>query len=290
MMADFRDHGFIAISGVPGFVEAYDRFIAAAREFTALPAEIQAECTPADSFGRGQSRGIEALAEGRKDTYKGSYYAWSPDNEAHPNVWPRSLPRFQTAYLEVAGIIAGVGKEILPLLDRPEETICLARMLHYGAVPEGEDDGNPNWCGLHRDHGLITGLCPEVYFRDGERVEKPAGSGLYILGREISPPPGVMMFQIGEVLELVTNGATRATEHWVQKALGGYERYTMAVFFDPPEDMRITCTNEGVIAKYADRYTPGVLYKTWGERSYAKYNPDSKVAVTGEGEAAEVSA
>lgn len=53
MMADFRDHGFIAISGVPGFVEAYDRFIAAAREFTALPAEIQAECTPADSFGRG---------------------------------------------------------------------------------------------------------------------------------------------------------------------------------------------------------------------------------------------
>jgi len=268
ILNDFCTKGFIAIGEVPGFIEAYERFLSTAQEFTALPTKVQAECTPELSFARGWSRGIEVF-DGKKDTYKGSYYACIPDDSS--NIWPNQLPLFRKYFVEVSNHIARVGKEILPLVGMQEETTCVTRMLHYGAISENEDDGNPYWCGLHRDHGLFTGLCPEVYFREGKRSPKPERSGLHILDAEISLK-GVMMFQIGESLEVYTNGSVRATEHYVQKAFGGYERYTMASFFQASDDLKLSCTNPDVIDKYSDRYSSNMTFKTWNDRSLAKYN------------------
>merc|ERR1711862_388647 len=174
-----------------------------------------------------------------------------------------------------AEIIHNVGQEVLSLLlNKNQETTCVARMLHYSAIPEGEDDGNPNWCGLHKDHGLFTGLGPERYFLSGKQTAKPPNSGLYILNNEIYPKDDVILFQIGEALELATNGRTTATEHYVQKAFLGYERYALAVFFQPNEDMALSCQNEYVLKKYADRYSPDMTYRVWNDRSLARYNPN----------------
>lgn len=278
IVSEFKRTGYIAISGVPGFAKAYQNLVDAMRAFTALPEHVQAKCTPNDYFARGWSRGVEALIPGKKDTYKGSYYAWFPDNLENLNVWPKELPELQLAYTKVANLILEVGRQILPSVDFFQETRGLGRMLHYKSVPAGEDDGNPNWCGIHRDHGILTGLCPEVYFRNGMPCERPVGSGLYIEGKPVAPPADLMLFQMGEVLELMTGGKVRATDHWVQKPPVGdvCERYALAVFFDPFGEFEITCDNPTVRAKYADRFplhTSEITYEEWGSRSLAKYNP-----------------
>jgi hypothetical protein len=50
--------------------------------------------------------------------------------------------------------------------------------LHYLAVDEVE---NPNWCGAHLDHGVLTALMPAYYFRNGEEVDELEEAGLYIM-------------------------------------------------------------------------------------------------------------
>jgi len=273
IIESFEQKGFIVVGEIPGFKEAYRRYITAAEAFAALSQEEKARCSPDDCFGRGWSNGIEVF-NGKRDSYKGSYYAWCPDNPRNPNIWPTSsLPTFEKDYMVVAEIVSRAGKEILSLLGQNFQINCLARMLYYTSVPNGEDDGNPNWCGKHRDHGLFTGLCPEVFFKNGQKAQKPEGSGLHILGLEISPPEDVLLFQIGECLELLSNGKTTATEHWVVKCHQGYERCTMAVFFNGPDEMEVYCSNPKVIEKYGDRFIPGMSYKQWGDRSFAKYNP-----------------
>lgn len=271
---DLHNQGFIAVNNVPGFAEAYQRFISASRDFISLPLNQQAEeCTPSDSYARGWSRGVEVF-NNKKDSYKGSYYAYFPESASYRNIWPRSIPSFQTCYTEVTETISRVGKEVLSLLLTNQKTSCVARMLHYSAISEGEDDGNPNWCGLHKDHGLFTGLGPEVYFLHDAPATKPDNSGLYILDQAISSPSDVILFQVGEALELATNGKTAATEHFVRKAYGGYERFTLAVFFQPDENFVLSCDREEIVAKYADRYSPDLTYRVWNERSLLRYNPD----------------
>ncbi len=280
IQSEFKRTGYIAISGVPGFQAAYEQFLEQARRFVALPAEVQAKCTPSDYFARGWSRGVEALVPGQKDTYKGSYYAWVPNQTSHPNVWPAEVPGLEPAYRAITEKMLAVGKEVLTILGVRQDSRGLGRMLHYKAIPEGENDGNPNWCNIHRDHGALTVLCPEVYYKNGERVSRPEGGGLYIEGKPVSPPTDIMLIQMGEVLELISNGAVRATDHYVGKpaVCDGCERFALALFLDPIGDFVIRCTNPEVRAKYADRFPlseDSITYEEWGNRSLAKYNPKS---------------
>lgn len=272
MTAEFKRVGYIAIDGVPEFEEAYQQFQGASNKFVKLSEADQAKCTPSNYAARGWSRGVEVF-NGHRDTYKGSYYAAIPDDGT--NIWPEEiLPELKDAYQNVAMMVLNVAREVLPLIGFDHEIQALGRMLDYQAVPEGANDGNPNWCGNHRDHGVFTGLCPEVYYNDaGEVVVRPEGSGLYIEGRPVAPPRNLMLFQMGEFMELMTNGAVRATDHWVQKAPSGYRRSTLAVFIDPLDEITVTCTDEAVKEKYADRYADGITYEEWGNRSLAKYNP-----------------
>lgn len=267
---EFNQKGYIAIRGVPGFKEAYANFIKEEQNFIALPDSEKEKSTPTDSYARGWSMGIETLVKGKRDLYKGSYYAHIPAEENHPNIWPQNLPNFQERYTTLGTIMFNVGQKVLSLLGNWTVNRGLGRMLYYSPVLEM--DNNPDWCGNHRDHGLFTALCPELFYQDGNPVPKPKGSGLYIMGQEISPPDDVMMFQIGEVMELMSNGQVTATDHLVKKAYGGYERLTFAFFFDTPADISIDCDNPTVLEKYKDRYIPGMTFQQWSDASYAKYN------------------
>ena len=167
-------------------------------------------------------------------------------------------------------MIFETGKEILPLLGLDFDNLSgKGRMLHYGAIPEGEDDGNPNWCSVHRDHGLFTGLIPATYVKDGQIVPKPAGAGLYIREKEIKAPDDVMLFQVGEMIDLVTGQGIIATPHHVQKAFDGHERFTMALFFniDPEHQLFSTSVDD----EYKGRFTQGMTYAEWCAASYDRY-------------------
>ncbi len=286
IVAEFHEKGYIAVEGVPGFGDAYQQFLATARIFADLSKEEQAVCTGATYAARGWSRGVEVF-NGKTDTYKGSYYAVVPDDSS--NVWPdESLPQLRNAYQNVATIVLEAGKQILPLVGFTHENVKgLGRMLHYKSVSGSADDDNPNWCGDHRDHGVFTCLCPEAFYKDGEVVSRPANSGLYIEGRPVGIPledaisKNVVFFQMGEVIELMTKGEVRATNHLVKKATDGSERFALAVFVYPIDEVIINFggSSAEIIDKYKDRLTEEeivsgiVTFDAWNARSLAKYNP-----------------
>ncbi len=277
IIGEFKRVGYIAVEGVPGFADAYQRYLGFMRQFIDLPPEEQAKYTPSNYGARGWSRGVEVF-NGKCDTFKGSFYAAIPDDAS--NIWPEeSLTGFKEAYLDVATLVLNVGREILPLVGFTQSVKGLGRGLHYKSVSGSEDDGNPNWCGNHRDHGVFTCLCPEVYFdEEGNIVDRPEGAGLYIESKPVAPRRDIMLFQMGEVMELMTNGAVRATDHLVKKAFGP-ERYALAVFADPEEEVIINFSDSSVIEKYKDRLTEediahgSVSFAAWNDRSLAKYNP-----------------
>lgn len=94
-----HDHGYFAVRGVPGFRDAYDRFLKESQKFIDLSQEKRATCTPANSYEFGWSYGIEKFY-GIQDSFKGSYYAeYSPNGtDMEKNVWPSALlPDFEKA-------------------------------------------------------------------------------------------------------------------------------------------------------------------------------------------------
>lgn len=267
IIENFHVRGIIAIRNVPGFVKAQEDFIESSQRFIALSSEKRALYTPQDAYARGWSYGIETF-NSITDVYKGSYYATYPEIHATaPNLWPeKDVPDFKENYLKLVDIIFRVGQEIRSLLSiNVGECTSVARMLYYGPI---DDPHAVEWCGEHRDHGLLTGLCAGAYFRKGQRVSKPEGSGLFIRGEEFSAPEDALLFQIGEIADLITNGAVTATDHHVRKAVGGVERYNLAVFMNPMPEYRI----ESTLTKYNDRFSSGMSFEEWNQRSYEKYN------------------
>lgn len=262
----FHEFGFVALSGVPQFIQTYTAFIESSKAFMQLDESERSRYSPKDKYCRGWSFGVEGF-EGKLDTHKGSYYATIPEERAPaPNIWPDMTP-FKESFLQLASIIYTCGEEILSLVGLPSNELTgLGRMLYYG--PIANQDSYDNWCGSHRDHGLLTGLCPGVTFKDGECVPCPPGAGLYVQGKEIRLPQDSLIIQVGEAAELVSNGRFKATEHSVRKAYGGYERYSFAVFFDPPPDYII----DSNISTYDDRYKQGMKYAEWSKATYMKYN------------------
>ncbi|KAJ8503328.1 hypothetical protein ONZ45_g10966 [Pleurotus djamor] len=155
----------------------------------------------------------------------------------------------------------------LPALISSSQT-NKARLLHYfpptAKVDEEGEEDEPidNWCGMHCDHSLLTGLCSAVYLRQdskGEVTTVPPpclSSGLYIKTRggdltKVTIPPDCLAFQTGESLQLATGGRLRATPHCVRAGLasddldleaGRVSRETFAVFMGPDVDQRLTET------------------------------------------------
>lgn len=269
LMKQLHDYGFILVRGVPGIVEAIHRFRESAKEFIGLENTDKTKCTPENYFSYGWSYG-EEIFNGQRDSFKGSYYADLPENDQ--NVWPDfETPvfdphKFKTNYLNLGLLVSETGKKILASIGYGLSDYQIKmRMLHYGAVTTDNDDASPNWCGLHRDHGQFTGLIPDLYLKNGVETNKVPNSGLYIRDEAVTIPEDCIAFQVGETLELISNGEVCATEHYVRKAYG-YDRLTFATFITPLDHYVIDSTNTS-----NDRYRPGITFKEFGDASYAKY-------------------
>jgi isopenicillin N synthase-like dioxygenase len=259
-----HDHGIIAIRGVPGYLQTYENYIEEARKFVALSDEAKKCCISSNSFSRGWSFGIEKF-KGKLDTFKASYYVKVPEDGE--NLWPQSK-EFKKAYLTLANIIFETGKELLPEIGLDLKDVSgLARMLFYAPVGTENNDGNPNWCSEHRDHSVITGLCAATFVKDGNIISKPENCGLYVRGESVSFPKDLLIFQIGETAQLMSNGRLTATDHLVKKSLENCERFTMALFFDCDMDTPIFST----VTEYNDRFTQGMTYREWSTASFNKY-------------------
>ncbi|TKK38091.1 isopenicillin N synthase family dioxygenase [Pantoea agglomerans] len=150
-----------------------------------------------------------------------------------PNQWPEALPELQTVVTRWQQQMTAVALELLRAFtgalnlprnafdnlygDYPNEHIKLIR---YPGRTEGE---SRQGVGAHKDSGFLTMLLQDD--QPGLQVEVTPDNWI-----DASPLPGAFVVNIGELLELATNGYLRATVHRVVSPPQSSERLSIAFF------------------------------------------------------------
>ncbi|WP_337010646.1 isopenicillin N synthase family dioxygenase [Pantoea sp. AS142] len=150
-----------------------------------------------------------------------------------PNQWPEALPELQAVVTRWQQQMTAVALELLRAFaealnlprnafdnlygDYPNEHIKLIR---YPGRTEGE---SRQGVGAHKDSGFLTMLLQDD--QPGLQVEVTPDNWI-----DASPLPGAFVVNIGELLELATNGYLRATVHRVVSPPQSSERLSIAFF------------------------------------------------------------
>lgn len=156
-----------------------------------------------------------------------------------PNLWPAALPEMRGIVSEWTERLSAISLTLLRAvavsLGAAEDTFDdafaerafpLLKIVRY----PGESDPEPRQgVGSHRDGGVLTLLLVE-----------PGKGGLQVEhgGRWIDAPqvPGTFVVNIGEMLELATNGYLKATLHRVISPVRGTDRISLPFFYNPALD------------------------------------------------------
>jgi len=159
-----------------------------------------------------------------------------------PNLWPESLPELRTETLAWIARLNGIGDRLLSAWaealgapadhfeqafgERPSPNMKIVRYPgKSGPVPE-------QGVGAHKDLGVLTLLYVEEG-KAGLQVEK---DGEWI---DAPPVPGAFVVNIGELLEVATDGYLKATLHRVISPAEGDERISIPYFHGPALDAEI---------------------------------------------------
>jgi isopenicillin N synthase-like dioxygenase len=160
-----------------------------------------------------------------------------------PNQWPAALPELRTAALHWIDRLDGVGRRLLHELlasigarpDFYDDAFAPHPHLHLKLVryPGTAPDGAPQGVGTHKDYGFITLLLQDTV--GGLQVERPDGTFL-----DVPPLDGAFVVNLGELLEVATDGYLKATSHRVLSPPGARERFSVPFFYNPRLDAHIT--------------------------------------------------
>lgn len=284
------EKGIVGIRGIPTYKEKVSAFIEKARAFAALDENTKETYAPNRERGDlflGYESGKEQFQrpDGRWviDDLKASYYAFIPDTPE--NRWPIEV-ELSGAFESLGMLMSEIGEQVMHKMGilgdvtgiSIEGVPKVGRMLHYKKGRESEHN-DPFWCGAHYDHGLFTALVPAYYFQDQEPIEEPMEAGLFVkthldgqFKKIVASDLDVMLFQVGEFGQLITDDRIRATEHRVQKAQGEIERLTLAVFFPAPLDLVIYSQSElAQDARYGGKKGDPCSFQDWRERTFQRF-------------------
>ncbi|WP_424215539.1 isopenicillin N synthase family dioxygenase [Streptomyces sp. BI20] len=154
-----------------------------------------------------------------------------------PNQWPAALPELREVVPAWQDRLAGVAHRLLRELltsigapadffdeafDRPHLHTKLVR--YPGAGPDGAGQG----VGAHKDYGFLT-----LLLQDGVGGLQVVEDGRYV---DVPPMPGAFVVNLGELLEIATEGYLRATDHRVVSPPGAVERFSIPFFYNPRLD------------------------------------------------------
>jgi isopenicillin N synthase-like dioxygenase len=244
-----REVGFLYISGAGVDDALFDRMLASTKEFFALPLdEKMRSYIGLSKCHRGYvPSGEEGLANGKPELKEAfdtalDLPADDPDHLAGnpmlgPNVWP-DLPGFAEAVTAYYEAVIEVGNRLLwafavALGEDPDtfsrhatKTPSQLRLIHY---PYNADAVDSEGIGAHTDYECFTLLKPTA-----PGLEVLNGAGEWI---DVPPVPGTFVVNIGDMLELWTNGAFVATSHRVRKV--AEERYSFPLFFNVDYDTEV---------------------------------------------------
>lgn len=243
--------GFFYVTG-HGVPEATtDRIAALARRFFALPIEqrLEIENIHSPQF-RGYTRvGAEhtaGAADRREQIDIGperETVAVGPGDPDYlrlvgPNQWPSALPELRETVLSWQAEALRVTRELLRALSAAlgqredyfdgwfdDEAVLHVKIIHY---PPRETPQDAQGVGNHKDYGYLTLLQQD----DVGGLQVLSDDGTWI---DAVPARGTFVVNIGEMLEVATQGCLKATRHRVVSP-PGVDRYSIPFFLGPRLD------------------------------------------------------
>ncbi|MFF3205015.1 isopenicillin N synthase family dioxygenase [Streptomyces sp. NPDC002962] len=250
-----HDVGFFQLVGHGVGERETDELLSAMRAFFALP---EAERLAIDNVNsphfRGYTRTGDERTGGRQDwrdqlDIGAERPARNPgaDEPAYwwlegPNQWPAGLPALRTAALAWIERLSAVAEkllhELLASIGAPVDFYDHAfgerahphlKLVRY---PGSAGDGTGQGVGVHKDYGFLTLLLQDRV--GGLQVQRADG-----LFHDVPPLPGAFVVNLGELLEVATNGYLVATNHRVVSPPSAVERFSVPFFYNPRLDARV---------------------------------------------------
>lgn len=245
--------GFLHLRhGIPATVT--DELFAVARQFFALPEgdKLAIEMTRSPWF-RGYTRvggeRTEGAVDWREQIDVGTEREPLPADDLEgappylrldgPNQWPAALPELRPVIEAWTARLSAIGHALLAewavalgaSADHFDATFAkpstLLKLVRY---PGRTDTGQG--VGAHKDPGILTLLLVEPG-KAGLQVERDGG------WFDVPPVEGTFVVNIGELLEVATDGYLRATRHRVASPAPGTERLSIPFFFNPGLDAEV---------------------------------------------------
>jgi isopenicillin N synthase-like dioxygenase len=267
----FEEYGFaiIADHGIPD--DLIHRAEEKAKAFFALPEEVKRKyLIPGGGGARGYTPfGIETAKGLKAHDLKEFWHVGRDLPQGHrfrdhmpDNLWPSEVPGFKDTFLELFATFDAAGLKVLKAIarylgidedyfeDAVKDGNSVLRALHY--PPQGEPTGEHIRAGAHEDINAITLLLGaeeaglELLTRDGRWIP-------------VSPRPGELVINIGDMLQRLTNGKLRSTTHRVVNPTpdrASKARYSMPFFLHFRSDFLIEALPETVPAGEKPKWPP----------------------------------
>ncbi|PJZ02649.1 2-oxobutyrate oxidase [Pantoea rodasii] len=159
-----------------------------------------------------------------------------------PNLWPEALPQLRPVIHAWQQAMTGIALRLLRAFAKslslppdafdalygthPNEHVKLIR------YPGQADSASQQGVGAHKDSGFLTFLLQDD--QPGLQVEVTPDNWVDAL-----PKPGAFVVNIGELLEIATNGYLRATVHRVVSPPARNERVSIAFFLGAQLDAEV---------------------------------------------------
>ena len=230
--------------------EVIDQLFAVTRDFFALPEadKLAIEMTKSPYF-RGYTRTGGEITDGAADWREQIDVASErePRTETDPaylrlegpNQWPEALPELQPVLEAWIDRLTGIGMQLVQEwsvalgADRHhfDSTFDLPSILMKLVRYPGQEDAGQG-VGAHKDPGILTLLLIEPG-KAGLQVER---DGEWF---DVPPVDDAFVVNIGELLEVATDGYLRATKHRVVSPEVGSERISIPFFFNPNLDAEV---------------------------------------------------
>jgi len=267
----FEEYGFAVIAdhGIPQ--DLIDRAEDKAKAFFALPEDVKRKYAgPGMGGARGYTPfGIETAKGAKAHDLKEFWHVGRDLPAGHrfrdhmpDNLWPAEVPGFKETFQELFAAFDRAGLTVLKAIarylniaedyfvDAVHEGNSVLRALHY--PPQTEPTGEHIRAGAHEDINAITLLIGaeeaglELLTRDGRWIP-------------VSPKPGELVINIGDMLQRLTNGVLRSTSHRVVNPApdrASKARYSMPFFLHFRSDFLIEALPETVPAGEQPKWPP----------------------------------
>ena len=269
--SSFEEYGFAIIADHGISDELIHRAEEKSKAFFALPDDVKRGYHVAGGGGaRGYTPfGIETAKGYTAHDLKEFWHVGRDLPEGHPfrnhmpdNVWPGEVASFRDTFQELYATFDRTGLKILKAIarflkidedyfaDTVRDGNSVMRLLHYPPI-QGEP-GSHVRAGAHEDINTITLLLGaeeaglELLTKDGRWIP-------------VSPKPGELVVNIGDMLQRLTNGLLRSTSHRVvnpPRERWGMSRYSMPFFLHFRSDFLIEALPGTVPAGEQPKWPP----------------------------------